>query len=306
MRTTRPVALLVIVLATLSFGIAGCSGGQGDSSTKGLSAPAPEGSAGLAQDKQMPADGSQPTSQRKEIVTGSVYLTTKDPIGASHRATTRVETLGGRVDQRTEYPQTADSRARSQLVVRVPADKTDQFINELSDYGTVTNISVSRNDVTMQHQDLSARIKALQTSVDRLQTLLANATATSDLIEIETALSQRQADLDSLNAQLRGLNDQIDLSTLTLDFSTVDQGPPSEPDSFWSGLVAGWHELTSTARVLWVGLGRVTPFLAVFAVIGLGIWGIVRKVNARKPKRVPVPAPRPSETNANNGPDQAQ
>ena len=306
MRAKRPVALLAAVLATFTLAVAGCSGsGGGGSSSNSFSAP--EGSAGLAQDKQMPADAPQPTADRKEIVTGSVYLTTKDPIGASHRATTRVEALGGRVDQRTEYPETADNRARSQLVVRVPADKTEQFIDELSDYGTVTNISVSRTDVTMQHQDLSARIKALQTSVDRLQTLLANATATSDLIEIETALSQRQADLDSLNAQLRSIDDQIDLSTLTLDFSTVDQRPPSEPDSFWGGVLQGWHELTNAVHNLWVTTGRVLPFVAVLCLIGAGIWGIVRTATSRsKAKKVPVKVPATTETNADNGPDKAE
>lgn len=325
MSTKRPVALIAAILAVFALSVAGCSADQDSGSMSREQSIGSDmgGAPAFAPNEKAPADSPQtPQADRKEIVTGSVYLTTKDPIDASHRAADRVTVLGGRVDQRTENPETDHSQAHSQLVVRVPADKTEQFIDELSDFGEVTNISLNRSDVTMQYQDLDARTKALQTSVNRLQTLLEGATETSDLIEIETALSQRQAELDSLNAQLRSLNDQIDLSTLTLDFATTDQSPPSEPDSFWDGLVEGWNALTSALHAAWVNLGRVVPWAALAIIIGIAGWGIVRTFAGARSKRTPKmpPAagaqpvttpPRPvappvTEKTVDSGPDQAK
>ncbi|MFM8893961.1 MAG: DUF4349 domain-containing protein, partial [Actinomycetales bacterium] len=51
-------------------------------------------------------------------------------------------------------------------------------------------------------------------SITRLQTLIDQATTTADLIEAEVALSDRQAELDSLRAQRAYLADQVGMSTL--------------------------------------------------------------------------------------------
>ena len=235
--------------------------------------------------KREPAPNA-PAADRKEIVTGSASVTTKDPIDASHRAVDRVTGLKGRIDQRSEYPETSSNQPHAQVVVRVPADKTDEFIKGLSDFGTVASINVSRNDVTMQYQDVSARQKALQTSVNRLQTLLAQASQTSDLIQIETALSQRQAELDGLTAQLRSLNDQIDLSTLTLDFATIATRAPGEPDTFWSGVLAGWHSMISALHTAWVNLGRAIPWIGLLVLIGGAGWALIRALLSRKKRAV--------------------
>ena len=88
---------------------------------------------------------------------------------------------------------------------------------------------------------------ALTASVDRLQQLLATATSISDLIAIESELTTRQAELDSLTQQRDWIVDQVDYSTLTLDLVTEDVAPDPAPDDFWSGLAAGWAALVGFA-----------------------------------------------------------
>ena len=91
----------------------------------------------------------------------------------------------------------------------------------MSALGTVESINVSAQDVTSQTVDLDARIAALTTSVDRLTTLLAQASRMEDLLAIETQLSQRQSEIDSLNQQRTWLADQVAMSSVTITLMPV-------------------------------------------------------------------------------------
>ena len=218
---------------------------------------------------------------RKEVVTGGVNVTASDPIGAARDATAKVESLQGRVDDRTEQPGTDNTTPSSSLTVRVPADKTDQFIDDLRDIGRVTSVSLSKNDVTMQVDDLDARIKALQTSVDRLRALISSATNTADLIEAEKAVSDRQGELDSLTAQQRRLDDQIALSTLNIQFTTEDATPSTGPDNFWDGIVSGWNSLISWIGGAIVWIGSALPWVAFLAIV-VGVLWLIRLALRRR------------------------
>ncbi|MEU2032244.1 DUF4349 domain-containing protein [Nocardia amamiensis] len=229
--------------------------------------------------------GGEPMTLRKEVVTGSVEITADAPIAAAGAIIDRVREAGGRVDSRTEQPGTDDSEPSATLVVRLPADKTDAFIAGLGGVGQVTRVSTNRDDVTMQWEDLDARIKALQASVDRLRALIAGATTTSDLIAAEQALSSRQGELDSLTAQKRRLDDQVALSTLTIDITTDEKKSDDDADSFWDGIVAGWNSLVDWLRDAVVFSGKAIPWLGFLAVLAALLWAVVRLV--RRGKKAP-------------------
>ncbi|MGQ4597354.1 DUF4349 domain-containing protein [Nocardia sp. R6R-6] len=225
--------------------------------------------------------GGEPMTARKEVVTGSVEITAGAPIAAAGAIIDRVHEAGGRVDSRTEQPGTDDSEPSATLIVRLPADKTDAFLAGLGGVGQVTRISTNRDDVTMQWEDLDAKIKALQASVERLRVLIAGAATTSDLLAAEQALSSRQGEVDSLTAQKRRLDDQIALSTLTIDV-TSDAKRPDDADSFWDGIVSGWNSLVDWLQGVVVFSGKAIPWLGFLAVLAAALWAIVRLVRRRK------------------------
>ncbi|WP_159839535.1 DUF4349 domain-containing protein [Nocardia sp. CY41] len=251
----------------------------------GPAAPAivPPGAHELAPPKRDNNSGGEPVSTRKEVVTGSVEITAAAPVAAAGTIIDQVRAAGGRVDSRTEQPGTDDTEPSATLVVRLPADKTDAFITGLGGVGQVTRVTTNRDDVTMQWEDLDARIKALQASVDRLRALIAGATNTSDLLAAEQALSSRQGELDSLTAQKRRLDDQVALSTLTIEITTDRDGPGDDPDNFWDGIVAGWNSLVDWLQDAVVFSGRAIPWLGFLAVVAAVLWGIARLVRRRKP-----------------------
>ncbi|WP_280261947.1 DUF4349 domain-containing protein [Nocardia wallacei] len=289
----RKVAVLSAGLLTLAL-LAGCGSDKQDaadglSKSDGRAATAP--AAPLREQGPMSPnrqdDSTEVTAERKEVVTGSVDITTDDPIGGATEVADRVRAANGRVDARSEQPGTDTTEPHATLTVRLPADKTDEFIEGLGGVGEVTSVSTQREDVTMQWQDLDARIKALQASVDRLRALVAGAATTADLIAAENALSSRQGELDSLTARKRQLDDEVALSTLTIELDT-DEPPGSRPDNYWTRIVDGWHALLDALK----STGSAIPWLGFLAILAALAWAIRRIVRARRrPAQAPAPEP---------------
>ena len=142
--------------------------------------------------------------------------------------------------------------------------------------------------MTQQTTDLDARITSLQASVDRLRTLLGTATTASDLVAVETTLSQREADLESLTAQLTALADQVDYATLSVSVSTPGITGPNTPSDFWGGLVAGFRALVAALGFALVALGAALPWLVFLAVVGALSLGILRMVRVARRNRRPT------------------
>jgi len=227
--------------------------------------------------------GDAATADRSVITTGSVSLTVADPIRSAEDAATIVEEAGGRVDSRTETPETENQSASANLSLRIPVGDLDRTLDALRALGTVNYVSLNASDVTQQSQDLDARITALTTSVDRLLALMAQASNTTDLIAIEGELSTRQAELEGLKSQRDYLTDQVEYSTITLDLYSTGTVAPGAPDNFWTGIVAGWTTLVTALGALLVGVGFALPWLAILAVAG-GIVFLIVRLATRKGK----------------------
>jgi len=156
------------------------------------------------------------------------------------------------------------------LTVRIPTSSLTATLDKLKALGKTENVALTSVDVTTQVQDLDARISALRASVDRLTALLSTATDTDTLIKLETAISERQGSLESLEAQQRGLADQVSLSTIELWLISEADAPVETPDTFWSGLVAGWAAFTGFLGFLLVAAGVLLPWI-VLAAIAAGV-----------------------------------
>ena len=278
--------LIVLVVVTA------CSAG---------SPPGSPGSSGTAEDykagggsasEPMPITGpvpqdapkAPPEMARDIVKTATVSVTADDPVAGADRASALATDAGGRVDARTEYGGSALDPARVTLTLRVPADKLDGVIDGLKALGTVDSLDLRAEDVTSQRVDLDARIKALQTSVDRLLAIMRDARDPSALIEAESALSQRQADLDSLRAQRAALGEQISYSTVTVDLVAGETGGPAPAryQGFLGQMERGWDALVDTGSNLLLLVGLLLPWVGA-ALVGLAVlFGLYRLVRLRR------------------------
>jgi hypothetical protein len=288
MRRSLSAATAVLGLALL----VGCSGpsGGGDSGAAdgGGTVVEPAGPGGVEGAPGAPAE-SDP--DRQVVTTATASVSVEDPAAAAQRVSELVESVGGRVDERTEQAASKeDGGASADLVVRVPADALTGVLADLEDLGDVGHVSVSRSDVTATAVDLDARISALRTSVARLQALMNEATSTDDLLAAEKVLSERQGELESLQSQRTLLADQVELSTLTLHLAPFGVAPAGGPDNFGDGLGTGWRALVAVLSAAVVVFGVLLPWLVLAGLVTAAVLVIVRLARRRAPMPAPAPA----------------
>ncbi|MCV7382489.1 DUF4349 domain-containing protein [Mycolicibacter longobardus] len=270
-RKSAPWALLIGLAAVLLLAISGCAGDRAPSGAREL---APSDAAVSA-----PAPMSPPKErlQRDIVTTGSLNIAVADVGVAVDRLVGLTTGFGGRVDDRTERTTSGHGRT-AELTLRIPSPKVDEFLDDAKQLGDVSSIALKHDDVTGQRVDLDARVAALQASVDRLTALMKSASTTADLLQAETELTSRQADLDSLRAQRTQLGDQISYATLTVSLA-------SEFESTSPGFVAsvrhGWHALLSFTQGLIAVAGFLLPWLPVIAVIA-GVFVVLRRRTRRR------------------------
>jgi len=287
-RTHRGTVLAAIV--ALGAVLAGCSAAS-DASMESGGAPASEGlvesggEAAFASDEA--SDGTRESSaDRSVIVTGALYMTVEDPVVAADRAAGIVRQAGGRIDARSETAADEYNGGSAYLTLRIPSDDLNSVVDDLRGLGAVDEFSTSSFDVTTEVTDLEAQISTLRASTERIEALLLQAEDIEDIITLENELDGRQAQLESLEARQRGLNDQVSMSTIDLSLTTepvviVDD----DPETFLDGLEAGWNAMLAFGSSALVIIGVLLPWFALMALIS---GAVVAAVQIRKSRHTRV------------------
>lgn len=301
--TRRSAVLMPGALVAAALLLAGCSASTAESGadsggeySPGMpAAPMPD-EAGGDLDGPVTEEGrdggvTAPEDGRSVITTGWMYLTVEAPLEAATEAATIAERAGGRVDARSEYAPQGSDAGGAELVLRIPSDRLTQAIDDLKELGEVEELSLTASDVTREVQDLDARISALQSSLDRLLALLAQAEDIEDLITLESVVADRQGQLESLQAQQRSLADQVSLSTLTLTLGSESVAPPTEPNTFLDGLSQGWEALVAFGSGALVVIGVMIPWVLALGIVGLVILVSVRAALRRRARRAQTATP---------------
>lgn len=299
-RRTAAAASVVALMA-----LAACSAGSGDSGANSandidaggaVAAEAPaEGEAlrdGLsyqADDAAGPAvDRDAPETEEAIIRTGNVALESKDVEQAAFDVQQVVDEHGGEItDQKTSTDDEGDVR-HARMVIRVPVAEFQDAFADLEQAADLTSSSSNSEDVTTQVIDNKVRIRAQRRSIQRIEVLLDRAQSIRDIMSIETQLTRRQADLDSLEQRQAYLQDQTSMSTITVSIERTVEDEKNEQEEEESGFVAGlsdgWDGLKTFGT--WVGerTGNLLPFAGIGLLIGVPVWLLVRVAVRRRPK----------------------
>lgn len=249
------VATLLLLVALLASACAGDSPSSGDQ----------------AVERAMPAVAEDGASTSTDVITrGTASVRTGEPESAAADFSAAVRSEGGRVEM--SEAGTRGGHPRAEVTVRIPAERYEAVVDTLADYGEVVSQSTQATDVTRERVDLQARQEALRGSVDRLTELMTGADSVEDLLRAEEMLTQRQAELDSLSAQLDHLVDQVTMSTLTVTFTVDDDGhqPPGVGERMWDAF------LTSVETLVIVAVG-VLPWLVVIGLVLAVVLAVLRR-----------------------------
>lgn len=290
-RTASIAIVLGLGLSVIS-GLTGCSTGYtmtpADKSSAVLEGGAATDSIAVGPDAAV--ETSTTTVDRSTIETAYLQVTSSNPKDAATKAGEVAAAAGGFVQDTSWSPANEYAPESAYLTIRVPASNIETALADLRGLGTLDSLSRSKSDVTLQVTDINARVTSLQSSLDALRALQAQATTVSDLITVESAIAQRQAELDSLLAQQTYLADQLDLSTISM--TVVGQTGTPTNQTFWDGLVAGWNSLGVAGSALLVALGFILPWLVIAVVVSAVVVGVVvtvvRRRHAHKPTTKPA------------------
>ena len=231
-------------------------------------------------DMQGRADESAASFEPDIIRTGYLSLSVDSPSDTADEITGVVEAAGGRIASRSDYTPVDYGQPSSYLEARIPYDVLDATVESIQELGDVQEVSLNSVDVSLQKIDLDARIDVLEAAIERLNELLAEAASTSDLIAVESALSERQAELDSLQSQRDYLSDQTLFATLSISLITPANATPAEPDGFLDGIVRGWESILAffAGTIVWAGI--LVPWVGLVAVVVVAIV-VVRRLRRR-------------------------
>ena len=200
----------------------GAGDGLADSAAAATTAAATAGGGASGAEPVPPA--LQPIDLGRSIIfTATVSVEVDNIATSSDAALQAIAGLGGFL-----YGQqaTTEPTATNTLTFKVAPKDFQEALHRLGGLGKVLDQKVSTDDVTERVVDLQSRIKAAEVSVERLRGFLAQATDINALAAFERELLQRETDLETLRGQLRTLEKQVDLATITL---TLTQLAPDGP-----------------------------------------------------------------------------
>ncbi len=239
MKKTIPIILAVLLLSVTL--LCGCSArsfgvGQSDSSAKEAEAYYPGSAAFDAKDpaESAPSDVTAVLSGRKIIRNAELSVEALDFDSFIRSMNERVRAYGGYIQ--SNYVDSSDyssGRLRTaETVVRIPAEKLDDFLSDVNGAGNVTRQQEDVADVTDNYIDTEARLSSLRTEYNTLLGLLERAENLDEIIQLQDRLTNVRGQIESYEAKLRSYDNSIDFSTVTMHIREVEQETVVTEESF--------------------------------------------------------------------------
>ncbi|HZI98684.1 MAG TPA: DUF4349 domain-containing protein [Actinomycetales bacterium] len=176
----------------------------------------------------------------------------------------------------------------ARLVLRVPWSAMAEAMEGIAALGTELSRWSTETPVETALVDLESRIATQTTSVERIRDLLDQASSLDDVVQLESELSRREADLESIQAQQAALAGKAAMATVTAVLQTADRAAEAEDgDGFLAGFAAGWDALETSTVALLTVLGALLPFAIVAALVGFPL--LTWRRNARRRRPTPQP-----------------
>ena len=233
---------------------------------------------GIVTDSAQSAATSLPTD-RKLIRNIYIEAETEDLTALTDALTARIAALGGYVESKDLRNGSAYSgyyRRTLSMTVRIPTEKADEFVAQVSENSNIVSSTESIDDVTLTYVDTESHVKALETEQERLLALLAKTDNLKDILTLEERLTKVRFELERYASRLRALDNQVTYATIQLSVLEVKEYTPvvEEEPTVWQRVSQGF-----TRSLKDIGEG-FTNFFVWFTVNSpyLLIWGAVLAV----------------------------
>jgi hypothetical protein len=232
------------------------------------------------------------TVSRSLVYRGDMSIRVQDVEAAAAKVQALATSLKGNLA--SEKRSLGNQSAFASLTIRVPSESFTVAMDRLSkEIGREETRSSNTEDVTEAVIDLDVRIASARDSEAAARKLLLERSGTLDeLLKLDNAVRQRQAELAALEAKKRHLDDIVSLSTITVNIAGPNTALPETPKErspgFLGGLEAGWDAFVDFGIWLGYAIGAMLPFLVALAILLLGaIYGLRYRRNRSHPADAP-------------------
>ena len=244
-----------------------------------------------------------PAGWTKWTIPGFEYRVVEQGPGAFAQALAALEQMvtdcGGYIESRSEqggslYSSRYNARYAS-ITARIPADKLEVAMGMAGELCNVVSRSTDVADVTESYADTEARLKTLRLQEERLLEILSKATELSDVLELESRLSDVRYQIESYEATLRSYDSRVSYSTLhitlqeVVEYSIINDPPQTLGQRLSDGFKDSMRMVKNSAENALVWLVTYLPLVLLWAVIlAVVVWLVLRLVRrAQKAGKLP-------------------
>jgi len=221
-RLGLPTALGAILALALAL-VAGLGGAGGSSVSSGMpDLLSPDvgkemGAGGVAPKYGDTVTANWGDGTRDVVRYGSLSLEVEDADDALERVTVIAERVGGYITSSSRSGEGENLYLSATL--RVPVAEFSSVMAALRDEGEILYEDIGSYEVTLAVLDLEARLENLRASEDAFLALLDRAESVADVVAVQSELSRIQGDIESYEAQLNGMKDQVEMASITVSLS---------------------------------------------------------------------------------------
>lgn len=299
MKVRKIASLLLVLLLLLSLTACGGSAKSEamDNAAGDMYCEAPMESDAELSKPETGSTSALPTD-RKLIRTISMDAETEDLAALLDSLTARINQLGGYVEAknlRNGSNYGGYIRRSLSITVRIPAERVDEFVSQVSEKANIVSSTETVDDVTLQYVDTESHVKALETEQARLLDLLEQAKTLEEILKIEDRLTDVRYELERYASYLRTLENQVSYATVNLTITEVKEYTPVivEEPTMWERITAGFSrsmkDIGEGLKEFFIWLVVNSPYLLIWGSIAALVILMLRKRRVKKNKPIAPP-----------------
>jgi hypothetical protein len=227
-----------------------------------------------ASNMEMIAAEPAPSKARMVNYTGNIYLQSAEPEAVIDTVVQRAKAKGGSID----------NRRNGFVSLQIPVAEFNSFFNYILTLGLVTSKNISANDITEAYADNAARLQIAESTLARLQQLLAAAKTEPEKIALLKEIQRVSEQIEQAKLTEKELLRKAAFSTITLWVNNM----PQQPIPLKQNIKAfEWlRELTSTAshsnehKALELEVPKDFIEIKLFQIRDVNLWSTASALNA--------------------------
>lgn len=230
------------------------------------------------------------SDNRKIIENIDLSVQTKEFDTLLENVNKQITELGGYVESSSIYGREYNSNntRTAEITIRIPADKSGDFTNFVSENSVIVRKSVSTEDVTLQYVDMESRVEVLEAEKESLENLLKSAATMSDIIAVREKLTEVIETIESYKSQLRTYDNLVSYSTVYIEIDEVERTVVVEKQNIWqkigTNLKNNFANVWNATVSIFIFFVSCIPYLIPFAIIA-AIVVVIILINSRKNRK---------------------